>query len=442
MPAAIEYSPDDKLLLAASEDERRQRLAASGKAWRYYRGEHDKPLKDAKDNVTLNLVKEASARTVAFLFPAMPQLEIAEPTDTDDERWLREAWRANGDVRLLQRAALFGVLDGHVFLRVLPGDAESGGVPRVVALNPANVEVWWQADDQTRVLWYSLHYETGGTSWRQDIVRGDGAWGILQYRRQPRSSWELVRQDVWPYALGPIVDFQHELNPKSYYGDAETSNIELNDRANKIASDVARILRFHASPRTVGTGFEAGKLQATDVGGLWTIPNPDARVFNLEMQTDLASSMGFLELVVRHFMAERRVVILKGDISDFQRVTNLALRALYMDMLAKNEQLRRQYEGGIAGVSQRLLMLDGRPSEPAPKVIWPDPLPSDPKEMVDVLEKERSMGLVSKESAARERGRDWELEQARMDEEGESMIERMLREPPAPDPLDAPGSAQ
>ena len=48
---------------------------------------------------------------------------------------------------------------------------------------------------------------------------------------------------------------------------------------------------------------------------------------------------------------------------------------------------------------------------------WTDPLPTDPRETAETLMIERDMGIVSKETAATERGRKWEQEKERIESE-------------------------
>lgn len=430
MPAATDYQPDSRPLREAADDELRIRRQTYREAWNYYEGRHRRQVAtrpgEPDDNVVINLVRQAIDRTVSFLVPHFPGLEVGGPLDAPDtdqaEAWLYTAWTASGGARLLAKLAKHGCLGGHVVARILPPAApgDNPALPRVVALNPANLVTFWQADDFEQVLWYEIHWEVARTLHRQDVVRAGESWLIREWR-QEGPGWRLINEAAWPYPLGPIVDWQHSLAPDRYYGTGEAQNIALNDRVNKMMSDISRILRYHAAPRTVGTGFQAEQVTPTAVNHFWTIPNPDARVYNLEMQSDLSSSMAAAEFLARAFMAEQRVVVLKGEVSDWSNITNLGIRALFMDMIAKNEELRRNYEIGIAAISQRMRMLAGHADYRAQvRVNWPDPLPIGAAETVAVLERERALGIVSRETAARERGRDWTIESARLAEEDDS----------------------
>src|SRR5512142_1076122 len=158
MPAANEYRPEDREVREAAESELRQRRETHAAAWRYYEGRQRRQLLvhpgEPDDNVVVNLTRQAVDRLTAFLVPAFPGLELDVLHDTEAERWLRNAWQQAGGARLLAKLVKTGCLDGHVFVRLLPGEP----YPRLVTLNPANVLVFWQADDHEQVLWYELHW--------------------------------------------------------------------------------------------------------------------------------------------------------------------------------------------------------------------------------------------------------------------------------------------
>lgn len=411
MPAATHYAPDDRVLRAAADAERRERQQIHERNWRYYRGDHPQPLDPQRgdDNVTLNLCRQVIDRTVAFLVPDFPTLELDDPAvDSPAENWLRAAWQANQGAVTLATLALNGALDGHVYARIVPARP----FPRILALNSAHLITFWDADDFSRVLWYELSWQVGRTVYRQDVVKDGRRWLIRDFVRQA-NRWVLEREEVWPFSDGPIVAWQHQIHPTRFYGRHELPHARLNDLINKVASDTARILRFHAFPRTVGTGFEAENVQSSGIDDFWVIPEKDARVYNLEMQSDLAASLHFLQLLTDHFLAESRVTMLNGDPQHFKGVTNLGVRVAYLDQIAKTEMLRRQYTQGIQALSRSMLALSGEYPPVTPTVHWGEPLPVDRREAVELAARQIELGLLSPQHAAAQLGLDWEAEQAR-----------------------------
>lgn len=402
MPAASHYDPSDRTLIAEANQERNQREQALQRNWNYYLGHHRRHLQpDADgndDNVMLNLCKQSIDRTVAFLVPSFPTIQLDLERETEAENWLARAWQHSGGAVLLANMALNGALHGHVFARVVPGQ-QPQDFPRIINLNGRHITVYWQADDFQRVLWYEIRWQQGREQWRQDIVQDEGRWLIYDYRLAG-SRWELQEEVIWPHPLGPVVDWQHLPHAAAFYGADELPHAALNDAVNKVASDIARILRFHAYPRTIGTGFEASAVQPTAIDDFWTIANEQAKVFNLEMHSDLSASLSFLQLLSDTFLAESRVTMLHGDPNSVKGVTNLAIRALYMDMVAKNAILRRHYGAGIVALSRRLLQMGAYDADVMPRLHWQDALPTDQREEVEVLRQALDLGLMSPATAA------------------------------------------
>ena len=402
----------------ASDDAFKMAAKLSEQNWKYYLGEHHNPLKDEEAVVIINLCRQALDRTVSFLFPEMPTLEISDTETTDEEIWLREAWKANGDVTFLTNAALFGAVNGQVYVKVV----ETGGFPRLLLLDGAKVVPFYDADDKDTVQWYEIRWKAGKTDMRQDVVWVDGQWMFYEFKRVG-SEWEFIEEIVWPYNFCPIVSWQHLPNPKAHIGSHEFQHAKLNDAVNKVMSDIMQILRFHASPRTIGTGFEADAVQSTGIDDFWTIGNEDAKVFNLEMQSDLAASMNTFETLRNAFFSESRVVMMPSDLGMFRSVTNLGIRAMFSDMIKKNDVLRRSYGQGIIEISKAMWMMVFN-SDIQVNVEWPSALPSDKREEVTLIQQQIGMGIMSKQTAAGRLGLDYRRED-------EQIADELLSDPTA-----------
>lgn len=436
MPAAMKYvEPNDKArfsigtALNGAQEERRLLQEQYNRAEKYYDGDMPKPLAlgedGVDDNVIVNIVKQAVDRTMSFLFPSPFRLITDYRLEnTPQEQYLNDTLIANGGPLFWDGVAYNGALAGHNFLRVLPPDPtneKNPSFPRLINYTPGSVIVYWKADDKEKVLWYEIKWEALGDSYLQDVRRNeDGAnWVIDTYKQTKGTSrFELVETEVWPYPLSPIIDWPHIPMTNKYYGKSEVTpdQMQLNNSVNRIASDISRILRFHAFPKTIGIGISAEDIQPTAVDGLWTSENPEANIYNLEMRSDLASSMAALQYLSDAYLAQARVVIMRGTVRDFQRVTNTGIRAVFLDMIAKNQLLRSVYGEAIQRTAQRILMLAGFPAI-RPDIIWPDPLPQDDTEAVNTLAIERNMSIVSRETASKKRGYDWDEELEQMNKE-------------------------
>lgn len=437
MPAASTYDPTNKDYREAAETERATRSAWQAKAWSYYYGDHPKPLKvranRVDNNVIINLVALHADHTVSFAAPEFPKLELDPDADTPQEEKLKAFWDAVGGDVWLTNTMLAGLLGGHVFVRMLP-PAEPGALPRVVTLNPANVLVAWADDDYETALWYEVYYRAGKMQRRQDILSpgliegqdidlGDETfarvsgeeWVIREWERPVKKAgeqggeWTPVGVTVWPYAQPPIIDWQHLPRPGAYYGGHELGSVSLNDAVNKVASDIKSILRIHAAPRRVAIGIPPSAIKDTAIDNFWAIDGKtpaEVKIESLEMQSDLASSMAFMQFLADAYLQQARVTILSGGPDAYKGITNLGIKAAFASQLGKTETLHRQYGEGIARISAAALEMMGEQAE-KPDVIWKQALPVSEMELTSTQIAQINAGLQSREGAANELGRDY-----------------------------------
>ena len=365
------------------------------------------------------------------------------------QRWLDSFWKANKKNLLLHDLGLSGGLSGHVFLKLMPGKP----YPRLINLNPSTVTAFWDENDLDRVLWYRIQYPAAGGVRRQDIVRvdptsqtlsltlpriagegiepgavpslvktGEGvrrtgggeSWLIYDYSGSGKGKeWSLDAVTEWPYPWPPVIDWKNLPRPNTYYGKNDIGqNGRLNDSLNFIAGNIQRILKNHANPKSIGTGFSADKLSEAAVGSLWVIDNPDARIYNLEMQSDLASSLAFAQLIRRAFFDSGRELDPATVQDSLGNLTNFGLRVLYKDVLGKNTTKRLHYGDGLRRVCEYALELGGFGAGADVNVVWPDPLPSDPLPTAQALQLDVNVGGLSKTTYLRRRGYDPEQEAA------------------------------
>lgn len=417
MPGLVSYPydrPGDLDRMASEELAQRQKQIDA--AWAYYEGNHRRPLKvragQPNDNVILNMCRKVIEQAVSLLFGQMPEFEVGSEEDEEADSLLRAIWRENNQPIFLHNLALQGALTGHVFVKLAPSQA---GV-RFVLLNPRMVTVFWRPDDMAAVTAYSIGFAQDDVELRQDLVAEGGVWLVRDLRRERGRDWQVAGETIWGYPWAPLVEWQNLPDPEEYYGDPDLVRPELNDVLNFLASNTNRILKFHAHPKTIGVGMRASDLQETSVDGFWSIPNPDAKVNNLEMQSDLGSSLAYLQLLQGWFFAEHRAVDMTTFARDLGNITNFGLRTLYKDALDKLLTKRALYGAGLEDLSERALALLGYAERPV--VSWPDPLPYNDQEEIAGIQTEMGLGILSKETATGLRGRNWEQEQERIEQEG------------------------
>lgn len=445
--AARYYRPDDtehkrdvKALDELGDKERRERKERIDRYWAYYHGDHHAPLKvepgEPDDNVIINLCGQAIDKAVAFFAPKPPQFQLPGETpqpgdDTPAQKALDGFWDYNTLDTFTVDMALSGFVSGHTFIKLLP--PEDNGAPSLGLLDTRHVTVYWDVMNMKRVLWFRLQWEISkGDERRQDIVAAwllngqpeydpTSPWVILEYKRsrETRNQWELAGEDQWDHPFAPVVHWKNGPAPHSFYGPSDLRHYRLNDGVNFVASNTARIIKFHADPKTFITGANLKNVKSTSINGVWELPE-GATVDNLEMQSDLASSMAMMDTLRTAFFTQMRVVDWASQKDKVGQLTNFGLRVLFGDMLDQTRGKRRDYGRGLAEVSRRALVVMGFADADAPQAQWEDPLPRDRKEAVEAAKTEKELGFTSDRTLASDLGRDYDKENEQRGEEGTS----------------------
>ena len=206
---------------------------------------------------------------------------------------------------------------------------------------------------------------------------------------------------------------QNRTNPIDTWGISDLEEADINDAINFTASNINRILRYHAHPRTIGTGFTAASLQNTAVDQFWTIPASDARVTNLEMQSDLASAYNFWSGLREAYAKISGVPDLDPAQVNVGALSGFALRILYGDLLELTNVKRNTYGEMLSGINSAMLELGGFGAGLDVHNDWADPLPVDNAAAVQLLALDRQNG-VSLETYLEERGYDADRELERI----------------------------
>lgn len=471
MPSATEYLPPTDAardgFAVELQREKTARRTIYRTAMDYYRGVHPEQVAHEpgtpNDNTIINLVQMTADRTVSFLFPKVPEFKTTLKTErrrksaeeTVEERWIRDFIEYNGGLKMLTKLALRGFLAGHSFVRVKV--AEKGEpYPRIIILDPTSVSVYWRADDVADVLWYEYRYFVGSRVYIQDFVKiAPNTWKIYTYRSTNNNSNNLsgsvthhgkanVILDTLEFSAGsyeqvgeaavhlapvpPIIEFPHLPHPDDYYGLSDFSQQDLQDTINRIASERNRIVRENSDPTDVITGADVDEVQ--DDGGIVTIASAAAKVQRLEMKGDLSAISDTLQQLIETYLSIARVVLLKGEAKDLQRVTNTSVQILFLDMLSKNNLLRDTYGAALKQVVKLGMMMAfvaGFPGMRNPdtldlRIDFQSPLPVDLTELANVNVQLVTLGARSLQTAAVSMGDDWDFErEAREDEHQENL---------------------
>ena len=417
MPAANGYPEKYEDVDKMAENERKERSAHYAAAWKYYRGDHKKPLKvtpgQPDDNVILNLCKILVDRGVSMLFGKGIDFQLTGEGDSEAaQEYLDSVWNGGQDTEsnlmLLQLndIALNGYVTGQPITKIMPPKDEDG-LPRIINLDPSVVTPFWAKDDIDEILWYSLYWDEDR---RQDIINTDTGWLVRELERGKSRTWQLIDEMMWPFDWSPLVTWKNLPNPNEFYGVSEIDHADLNDKINFLASNIQRILQNHAHPKTIVLGAHTDDIVPHQVGGIFSINRDNVQVFNLEMQSDLMSSMGYLNELCGLFFslgASVDITTLKDKIG---QITNFALNVMFKDAVDRLWLKQALYGEALSEINARLLDIGGFPGLKT-SVVWRPAVPSDPLEEIEIVERQTDLGVISKETAARQLGIDWEAEQ-------------------------------
>lgn len=413
------------------------------RAWGLYYGEHKKPLvvKSGKpdDNIIVNYARLIVDVGVGFLFgePGTDKelrfsIDGDVTSESSPEAWLNAVWRDNRKMTTLFKVGLNGSVCGHPFVKVMAGRA--GGMPRVIVLDPAHVEAEWSVDDVDALERVTIAYETTEhgklVKYRQVIALVDGRWLITDERAVGNSSrFSEISREVWPYSWCPVHHCQNLPDPNVFWGmsDLEEDVIALNESANFVLSNLNRILRYHAHPKTWGKGVKAAEMQVAPDGAI-LLNNPDASLNNLEMLSDLSSSIEFFGQV-RQALREITHVpeVALGGMADASRVSSLALKVMYSPLLMHTGKKRATYGEMLQELNAHLLEMGNFGRGMVVRNVWPHILPTDPMQDAQVAVMHEQLG-VSKRTIVDRLGFDADLERLRREDEAESLGEAILKQ--------------
>lgn len=380
-----------------------------------YHGRYPQSLRTApgapNDNVAINHARTVVDKSVGFLFGKSVVFNLdKEDTRSPNEKWLDDVFLYNQKDVFLQRAATNGGIYGHVFIKIQLHDP----YPRLIVIDPCKVRVTTRHDDYTQVEQYEIRWTVNGDdktkakAYRQLIKRMPAmkaaeignelqappdplVWTILDQEADPRpdgrvddQAWITIRREDWPFPFSPMVACQNLPSPNEYWGqsDIEPDIIDLIEAINRSISNIGKIVRNHAFPKTVTIGLEGSQQEQfrTSADGVLHLPGDKTQVDikNLEMQSDLASSLNYYEsLRDALYETSRTPEVASGTVNDLSYLSAMAMQILYGPMMEKTYTKRATYGYMLIDLCQRLLFIGGKGKDTPVDLIWPDTFPRD-----------------------------------------------------------------
>lgn len=375
--------------------------------------------------------------------PNAPQVP-EQPVDPPWMKTLNRAWKANSQHLFLMKLGKSGAIHGDVFVKMIPNGAGTmNQYPRLILLDPANVDVYTDPNDVEKVIEYQIAYivediENNYTKPVRRVQRitqaEDGqSWVIRDFEQRmtfennvgwtPGNNPELqVGQDqVWDYPWPPIEHCQNLPLPHLFWGmpDLDDSSVDVLQSLQRAMSTLNKIVRIHSSPRLFAKNVMPDMLSEIDISpeNIIALPQMDAELSVLTVLDNLSSALEFTKQIKSDLLEMVRVpAIALGHVEDAaSAASGINMSVLYSPLIQKTEEKQITYGDLLIRLSQKMLVLMGEKFTPEMEdlcVEWPESMPGSKYLERQTLQQDQQMG-VSQYTIVKRLGYNPDEEQAR-----------------------------
>lgn len=417
---------------------------------------------------------EFTAKGTTFSGSKKPDTTGKDPIQAANPKWLTDlnkVWKENRKKSFLFNMGLSGSIHGDVFVKIIPDAAGiKNQYPRLLLLDPANVDVEWDPNDCNRVLKYAIEYvveeenQLGQKEPKlqiQEITANldsmePGAkindWSMQNYEH-PMGYVQNVGftpleggktpvgpEETWPYPWAPIEHCQNVELPHMFWGlpDLDDSSVEVIESIQRSMSSLNKIVRIHASPRMFAKNVMPDQIDEIDVSAdnIITLPNMEADLQVLQTLANMSPAIDYAdkqrEMLLE--MIQMPPIALGQFESASTAISGVTLSILYAPLLQKTELKRISYGDMIERLNMKILELMGYDEEETSSLVlvWPEAMPGSAYLERQTLQQDQMMG-ASKHTVLSRLGYDPEEEYANAMREQEELMQ--MQQKYAPDPF-------
>lgn len=442
--------------------EDRDRLEKYRTYWNFYEGYHWEGLGESdKPQITENYCRRFVDKFVSFELGAgftisVPfEQEDAEKTETPINDFLDEIWNDNKRDALCIELGQSKSITGDAWVQVRyerpeqivdPYGEYPDGRIRVEVIPTNIIFPLYDSHDKDKLIQVTVSYPI-------DVYEKQGK--IFTKRTKTKKIFKQVWTEKTvveylgneetktfpnPYGIIPFVQIKNVPLVGRNQGVSDLEDIiPLNMELNFKKSDISEIIDYHSSPVTIIYGAKVSALEK-GANKVWGGLPKDARVQNLEMNSDLGASVGYISQLktALHEIG----CIPEGALGGNQAISNtsgVALQFVNMPLIERTRIKRMNTEEGIRKINKMILLIGlteeliSVPEGVQPKeffnteITFTDTLPKDRLIELQQIQLELQLGLESKQGAMRRLNKEnityllEEIEQERLEEEAKML---------------------
>lgn len=357
------------------------RLKRYAQHWQFYHSlQWEFEREEGSPLVTVNFLRLIADKGVSWMVKGGMENDVPKALEGTVKPLLDEVWKYNEKEILLYNTGTTGAVTGDVFLLV--SFAEPTELAR--RRNPnsqGRIKIDLLGSEQCFPTWDPLNTDIM-TSMRIETVyydhntrlkpienddhprQGHGNITVRRFTQiitpdhiieQFEGGPPLVRENV----LGeiPVVHIQNMPVPREFYGLSDYDSVmSLQKEVNEKTTDLSDIIHYHAGPITVITGGKGSTLEYGP-NKIWSGFPEAAKVFNLEMNTDLGSIQEYVAFIRKSILelTETPEVLLEQP--NISNTSGVALQLMYQPIVDKTKRKLAEYTKGFRGVNYYILRI-------------------------------------------------------------------------------------
>ena len=331
-----------------------ERLNRYRASWQFYRGDHwANPIEDGEIKPVLNFCKKIVDAGVDW-FVAKGWKTVAPSGNEGLAEIADLCWEANNRLVLTERAAQYGAICGDAFFYVtLNEEAEDMEAKvEINVLDPAHSFPLF--DSKTGKLsaylyQYPIQDENGATV----------LYSLIINSKEWRAYIGDKLSDSGPNKFGEVnvIHVPNFTLADSVFGQNDIHQVmPLNEEYNTVLNSIRRVLKYHAEPTTLIFGVKAGDMER-GAKKVWSNLPSDARVENLQLQSDLEASNTYLDRLERMMGELSNTPRAMFDSKDLHlsNASGLVMQMMYQPIIDKTRKRQCNYRKGFKAVNRLIL---------------------------------------------------------------------------------------